>query len=110
MNYFGIFAGAATLLIIGMGFPLVIHTERVLGYLWWPYMMTAGIALIAVSVWIVSPWIAVPVAVTGTTLAWGSTELMAQAERVQRGWFANNPNKVRPPFESVIKKWKVPRL
>ncbi len=110
MNYFGIFAGAATLLIIGLGFPLVIYGERFLGYLWWPYMLAAGIALVVVAAFITSSWAAVLVAVVGATLAWGSTELQGQAERVRRGWFAYNPNKIRPPFEAVIKKWKAPQL
>ncbi len=110
MNYFGIIAGAATLLIIGLGFPLVIYGERFLGYLWWPYMLATGIALVVASLVITNAWVAVLVAVVGATLAWGSTELQGQAERAERGWFPHNPNKIRPPFEAVIKKWKAPQL
>jgi len=49
MNYFGLLIGIVTLFIIGLGFPLVIHGERIFGFLWWPYMMMSGIVLIVFS-------------------------------------------------------------
>lgn len=110
MNYFGIFAGIATLLIIGLGFPIVIHGERVLGYLWWPYMLATGLLLVGASLLVRANWLAVAVAVLGATLAWGSTELKEQAVRAELGWYPSNPHKIRPPFESVIRKWKAPHL
>jgi uncharacterized protein DUF4491 len=110
MTYFGLFAGMATLLIIGLGFPLVIQGERRLGALWWPYMMAAGLLLIGLSLLIWTDWLSVVIAVLGATLAWGSTELKEQAVRVELGWYPSNPHKIAPPFESVIKKWKAPHL
>ena len=85
MNYFGFLAGGMTLILIGLGFPLVIQVERYLGALWWPYMMTAGVALLAFSLFLSNAWVSVVVAVLGAILAWGSTELTEQAARVQRG-------------------------
>lgn len=110
MNTFGIFAGVTTLILIGLGFPLVIHGERFLGVLWWPYIIAAGAALVFVSLFVSNAWIAVPLAVLGATFMWGSTELKEQAGRVERGWYPNHPDKIRPPFEAVIKKWKAPHL
>lgn len=110
MNYSGLLTGIATLLIIGLGFPLVIYGERVFGYLWWPYMLGLGIVLILVSLFIPVDWLSVTVGVLGATFAWGSTELKEQAVRAELGWYPLNPDKIKPPFENVIKKWKAPHL
>lgn len=110
MNYFGLLVGIATCFIIGLGFPLVIHGERILGYLWWPYMLGAGILLIVVSLFIPVDWLAILIGVLGATFAWGSTELKEQAVRAELGWYPLNPNKRKPPFEKIIKKWKAPHL
>ncbi len=110
MNYFGPLAGLATLLIIGLGFPLVIQGERFLGYHWWPYMLGAGLLLVGISLFVPSSFLSVPVAILGATLAWGSTELKEQAVRAELGWYPFNPRKIRPPFESIIAKWKAPHL
>lgn len=108
--YFGLYAAIVTLLIIGLGFPIVIHGERLLGYLWWPYFMAAGLALIGISLFVGDDWVSVVMAVLGATLAWGSTELKEQAVRAELGWYPSNPDKPSPPFMSVIKKWKAPHL
>ncbi|MEW6400728.1 MAG: DUF4491 family protein [Chloroflexota bacterium] len=110
MNSFGILIGILTLLIIGLGFPLVIQTEHRLGYHWWPYVMGLGILIIAASLFIQNDWLCVIVGVIGGTFVWGSTELKEQAVRAELGWFPFNANKIKPPFESVIKKWKAPHL
>ena len=110
MNFFGLLAGIATLFIIGLGFPLVIQGERRFGYLCWPYMMTVGIALIIVSIWIQLDWLAIFIGVLGATFAWGSTELKEQAVRAEIGWYPFNPNKQKLPFENIIKKWRAPHL
>jgi uncharacterized protein DUF4491 len=110
MNYFGLLIGIATLFIIGLGFPLVIHGERIFGFLWWPYMMSVGIVLIVVSLFIRMDWISVLIGVLGATFVWGSTELKEQAVRAEIGWYPFNGNKIKPPFEDLIKKWKAPHL
>jgi hypothetical protein len=110
MNYFGLLTAIATLFIIGLGFPLVIQGERRFGYLWWPYMMSIGILLIAISLFISIDWLAVLVGVLGATFVWGSTELKEQAVRAELGWYPFNPRKIKPPFENLIRKWKAPHL
>jgi len=110
MNYFGLFMGIATVFIIGLGFPLVIHGERIFGFLWWPYMMGAGILLVVISLWIRIDWLSVLVGVLGATFVWGSTELKEQAVRAEIGWYPFNGNKIKPPFENILKKWKAPHL
>jgi len=110
MNYFGLLAGIATLFIIGLGFPLVIYSERVFGYLWWPYMFGVGIILIIISLFVHTDGLSVAIGVLGATFAWGSTELKEQAVRTELGWYPLNPNKIKPPFENMIRKWKAPHL
>lgn len=110
MNPFGILIGIVTLLIIGLGFPLVIRGERYFGYWSWPYMMGIGILFIVASLFIASDWLSVIVGVIGATFVWGSTELKEQAVRAELGWFPFNPNKIKLPFADVIKKWKAPHL
>lgn len=110
MNLFGILIGIATLLIIGLGFPLVIRGERYFGYLWWPYMMGIGFIFISASLFISTDWLSVLVGVLGATFVWGSTELKEQAVRAELGWFPFNARKIKPPFEGTIRKWKAPHL
>ena len=110
MDFFGPITGIATLLIIGLGFPLVIQGERRLGYFWWPYMMGTGIALVIISLFLNTDWLSVITGVLGATFVWGSTELKEQAVRTEVGWYPFNPDKVKPPFEAIIRKWKAPHL
>ena len=110
MNYFGLLTGILTLFIIGLGFPLVIHGERILGYLWWPYMLAVGILLILASLLIRMDWLSVLIGVLGATFVWGSTELKEQAVRAELGWYPFNPRKRKPPLETMIRKWRAPHL
>jgi len=110
MDTFGIFIGIITLLVIGLGFPLVIRGERYFGYWSWPYMMVIGILIILVSLFIQNDWLCVITGVIGATFVWGSTELKEQAVRTELGWFPFNAKKIKLPFETIIKKWKAPHL
>lgn len=110
MNLFGFFIGLITLVVIGMGFIWVIRGERYLGHLWWPYFMAAGILMIIISLFLSNQWISAILGVIGGSFIWGSTEFKEQAVRAELGWYPFNPNKIRPPFEDVIKKWKAPHL
>ena len=110
MNFFGLLIGIATLVIIGLGFPVVIQGERIFGFLWWPYMLAVGILLVIVSLFIQADWLSIIIGVLGATFAWGSTELKEQAVRAELGWYPSNPNKIKPPFENILKKWKAPHL
>ncbi len=110
MNIIGILFGLIALILIGLGFPLVIYGERYLGYLWWPYMLGAGIVLMAASLLISNEWLSAATGVLGAIAAWGSTELKEQAVRAEIGWYPFKARKLTPPFENIIKKWKAPHL
>jgi hypothetical protein len=110
MNYFGIVLGVATLFIIGLGFIWVIRGERYFGYLWWPYVMLAGIALAILSLFLHSNALSAIAGVFGASLVWGATELKEQAIRSELGWYPFYEKKIKPPFARVIEKWKAPHL
>jgi len=110
MNLFGILIGFLTLLIIGLGFPLVIGGERLFSYLCWPYMMGIGFVMSIVSFFISINWLSVMVGVLGATFVWGSTELKEQAIRAELGWYPFNHYKILLPFGKAIEKWKAPHL
>jgi hypothetical protein len=110
MNSFGLLMGIVTFFIIGLGFPLVIQGERIFGYLWWPYMLGVGIVFLIISLFIQADWLSIIIGVLGATFAWGSTELKEQAVRTELGWYPLNRDKIKPPFENMIKKWRAPHL
>ncbi len=110
MNFFGMLIGVVTLLIIGLGFPLVIQGERHFGYLWWPYMMGMGFVAVIISLFISLNWLSAIVGILGATFVWGSTELKEQAVRAEIGWYPFNGKKILPPLAKLIEKWKAPHL
>lgn len=110
MNFFGWLIGFAALLIIGFGFVWVIRGEYHFGYLWWPYVMGAGVVLIGLSVFIAADWLSALIGVFGASLIWGSTELRDQAVRAELGWYTLNPRKRLPPWADHIPKWPTPKL
>ena len=110
MNWFGLFLGMATVIIIGLGFVWVIRGERYFGYLWWPYVMGLGILLVAGSLFPANDWTSALLGVTGASLIWGSTELKEQAVRAELGWYPCKGEKAQPPFVDIIKKWRAPHL
>ncbi len=110
MNPSGFLLGLLALLLIGLGFPLVIHVERHFGYLWWPYMMGLGLAAICTSLFLPANWLSALAGIVGATFVWGSIELKQQAVRAELGWFPFKAKKIQPPFAKTIQKWKAPHL
>ncbi len=110
MNFFGLGLGLGMLLAIGLGFAWVIHLERRLGYLWWPYLIGLGALLAGGSVFMASDWAAGLTGIFGASLIWGAAELKEQAVRAERGWYPHQSRKLRPPFAERIEKWKAPHL
>lgn len=110
MNVFGPLIGLATLLFIGLGFVWVIRGERHFGYLWWPYVLGLGIALIAGSLFIRTDALSALLGALGASLAWGATELKEQAVRSELGWYPFRAKKIDPPGAETIRKWRAPHL
>lgn len=110
MNPFGVLLGVAMLACIGMGFAWVIWAERYLGYLWWPYFLLLGAAVILASLFIPSLWGSGLAGILGASIVWGATELKEQAVRAELGWFPFRADKIRPPLAEQIKHWRAPHL
>jgi hypothetical protein len=111
MSLFGPFMGLLALIIIGLGFLWVIHAERALGWQWWYVFMGAGLVLVLSSILLFSSFLSGLLGIAGACLVWGSTELKAQAARVELGWYAANPKPKRlPPLWKLFSRFHPPRL
>ncbi|MBN1304182.1 MAG: DUF4491 family protein [Anaerolineales bacterium] len=110
MNVFGLLLGFSALFVIGLGFIWVIRGEYFFGYLWWPYTLALGILLVCFSLFIPFFWGSALMGLVGASLVWGSTELKVQAIRAELGWFPFRKEKIKPPFEKMIARWKAPTL
>ncbi|MDR2211543.1 MAG: DUF4491 family protein [Spirochaetaceae bacterium] len=87
MNFYGLFAGTAALLIIGLFHPIVIKGEYHFGKQIWPLCLVCGIAFLA-GAWVVSNiYISIFLGITGSSCLWSIKELFEQEKRVKRGWF-----------------------
>lgn len=111
MSFAGLALGLFSLLIIGFGFFWVIRGEYYLGYLWWPYPLLLGLALIGGSLFAPNPIISALLGIAGASFIWGATELKEQAVRVDLGWFRRNPHaRPAPPLVELIKEIEAPHL
>jgi hypothetical protein len=111
MLWQGIALGLFSLFIIGFGFFWVIRMEYHLGYIWWPYPMLLGVALISGSLFLADAGLSALLGIAGASFVWGATELKEQAVRAELGWFRFNPQpKPAPPGLRWIKKIKAPHL
>lgn len=93
MNFHGIGTGVIAFLIIGVFHPIVIKCEYYFSSRIWPVFLIAGIVLITGSFFISSTIISSALGVLGCTLLWSIRELSEQKERVEKGWFPNNPHR-----------------
>lgn len=111
MIWGGIALGLFSLLIIGFGFFWVIRMEYHLGFLWWPYPLALGLAMIAASLFVADAGWSGLLGIAGASFVWGATELKEQAVRAELGWFRFNPGpKPNPPGLRWIKQIKAPHL
>ena len=94
MNFQGIVIGVMAFLIIGIFHPIVIASEYYIGKKIWPLFLILGILWIGVSLLIRNDMISAIVGVIGFSSLWSIHEIIEQEERVRKGWFPNNPNKV----------------
>ncbi len=85
MNFQGVIIGFATFVIIGVFHPIVI----------WPLFLILGIILIGASLYIQKVAVSAIVGVIGFSCLWSIQEIIEQEERVKKGWFPENPNRIK---------------
>ncbi len=91
----GVFIGIATFLIIGFFHPVVIKAEYYCGtQCWWVFLLL-GVVTIGLSIWVQQVVYSSLLGVFGFSSLWTIGELFEQKERVEKGWFPPNPNKVK---------------
>jgi hypothetical protein len=91
----GIVIGVVTFLIIGIMHPVVIKGEYHFSIKIWPVFLVVGLACVAGSLFIPNVILSSALAVLGFSFLWGVGELREQKNRVEKGWFPENPKRKR---------------
>ena len=95
-NFEGLLIGVATFLVIGLFHPLVVKAEYYWGTKsWWLFLITGIIGVIG-SLLVESVFIAALLGVFAFSSFWSIKEVFEQEERVKKGWFPKNPERVYP--------------
>ena len=93
MNWQSLVIGAAAFVLIGVFHPLVIWGEYYFSKKIWPVFLAAGLALLAGSLFCKGEILSPLLSIAGFCALWSIKELFEQEKRVQKGWFAQNPNR-----------------
>lgn len=92
MDFKGILIGAISFLSIGLFHPIVIKAEYYFSYKCWPAFCVIGILFLGGSV-LTEGMVSCVLAVIGFSCMWSILELFHQKQRVEKGWFPENPNR-----------------
>ena len=93
-NWAGIIVGVLSFIIIGVFHPIVIKCEYYFSWKVWPVFLVAGLIFCAISLKISNDIISTLCGFLGFVCFWSIIELKHQDERVKKGWFPKNPNRV----------------
>ena len=91
----GLIIGAISFLIIGVFHPIVIKCEYYFTDKVWPIFLIGGLIFCVLSLFVHQVILSATLAVVGFTMLWCIGELEEQTERVKKGWFPENPNRVK---------------
>lgn len=95
MLWTGLIIGAISFLIIGIFHPIVIKCEYYFTEKIWPIFLICGLIFCVISIFVDQVILSSTLAVGGFTMLWCIGELKEQTERVKKGWFPENPNRVK---------------
>ena len=95
MAWSGVIIGAISFLIIGIFHPIVIYCEYHFTDRVWSFFLVGGLLFCALSLFVHQIVLSAALAITGFSMLWSIKELKEQTERVRKGWFPENPNRVR---------------
>ncbi|MCQ2146076.1 MAG: DUF4491 family protein [Bacteroidales bacterium] len=93
MHFYGILAGAATFLIIGISHPLVVKAEYYFGRISWLGFFLAGLVFLIASVLTINNTLSTIWGACAFSLFWGVKEVFDQEKRIIKGWFPENPKR-----------------
>ena len=91
----GLVIGICSFIIIGIFHPIVIKCEYYFTERIWPLFLIGGLFLCVASLFLHSIILSAGFAVTGCSMLWCIGELKEQTERVKKGWFPANPNRIQ---------------
>ncbi len=95
MNWQGVLIGAVAFFSMGIFHPIVIKAEYYFSKAIWPVFLIAGIVLTGISLTLDNIVAGSILAVIGFSFLWSIYELFEQEKRVQRGWFPENPERMK---------------
>lgn len=95
MFFAGLIIGAISFLIIGIFHPIVIKCEYYFTDKIWPIFLIGGLIFCGISLLVHQFILSAALAVTGFTMLWSIGELKEQTERVKKGWFPENPRRIK---------------
>ena len=94
MNFQGVILGAIVFLTIGIFHPVVTKGEYYFGARIWPLFLVVGVVCVVLSLLVGNTYGSVTLGVVGFSSLWSIHEIKEQEQRVARGWFPKNPNRV----------------
>lgn len=92
--FYGLGIGLATFLIIGLFHPVVVKAEYYFGTKCWWIFLVLGVAGTATSMLVSNLFWSAILGVFSFSSFWTIKEVFEQKERVLKGWFPKNPNRV----------------
>lgn len=96
VNFEGLIIGIVTFLIIGLFHPVVVKAEYYWGTRCWWIFLLLGLAGTTAALFIDSVLWSAICGVFAFSSFWTIKEIFEQEERVRKGWFPRNPNRVYP--------------
>ena len=94
MNWTGIIAGVAMIVLTGVFHPVVVKCEYYFTAKVWPVFLVLGLGSLGVSVYAEDGAVSSVMGILGAILLWCIRELKEQEKRVAKGWFPRNPKRV----------------
>jgi len=93
MHFQGILAGLFVFILIGALHILVVKVEYHFGAHLWPLFLLLGLAGVGSSLFVEDTFFCIILAISGFLIMYTAWELIKQKERVERGWFPQNPKR-----------------
>lgn len=90
----GLIIGLSTFVITGIFHPVVIKMEYHFSKRCWPLFLLLGLVCVGLSLAMRDMVPSALLGVLGFSFLWCIRELFEQEERVRKGWFPSNPDRV----------------